>query len=443
MLETCSRHYLPWLETGGYTVPVLRRLAAVNPGELPALAWSFLYFFCLLCGYYVLRPVRDEMGIAGGIANLPWLFTGTFVAMLAMVPLFGWVTARFPRRVMLPAIYWFFIANLLLFFLLMKITVSPEAVAQAFFIWVSVFNLFVVSVFWSFMVDLWSNEQGKRLFGLIAAGGSAGALAGPALTAALVVPLGIANLLLVSALFLGIAVFCIHRLLARGDPEARLAPKQDNTDAKIGGSIWAGIRTVLTSGYLLGACLYILLFSALFTFLYFEQARIIAATIESGAERTQLFALIDLAVNLLALVLQAFVAGRLLAWIGVAGTLALLPALSVAGFVLVGAAPVLGTIVAFQIVRRAGEYAIAKPARELLFSVLDRERKYKAKNFIDTVVFRGSDAASGWLLTGLTTLGLGVVTLAAVAVPVALTWLATAWLLGKRQEALARGRAEG
>ena len=416
---------------------MLRRLATANPGELPALAWSFLYFFCLLCGYYVLRPVRDEMGIAGGIANLPWLFTGTFVAMLAMVPLFGWVTARFPRRVMLPAIYWFFIANLLLFFLLMKITVSPEAVAQAFFIWVSVFNLFVVSVFWSFMVDLWSNEQGKRLFGLIAAGGSAGALAGPALTAALVVPLGIANLLLVSALFLGVAVFCIHRLLPRGDPEARLAPKQDNKDAEIGGSIWAGIRTVLTSGYLLGACLYILLFSALFTFLYFEQARIIAATIESSAERTQLFALIDLAVNLLALVLQAFVAGRLLGWIGVAGTLALLPALSVVGFVLVGAAPVLGVIVAFQIVRRAGEYAIAKPARELLFSVLDRERKYKAKNFIDTVVFRGSDAASGWLLTGLTTLGLGVVTLAAAAVPVALTWLATAWLLGKRQEALA------
>jgi len=419
---------------------VLRRLAAVRREELPALGWSFLYFFSLLCGYYVLRPVRDEMGIAGGLENLPWLFTGTFAVMLAAVPVFGWVTARFPRRVMLPAIYWFFIINLLLFFVLMKSAVAPAAVAHAFFIWVSVFNLFVVSVFWSFMVDLFTNEQGKRLFGLIAAGGSAGALAGPALTAALAVPLGVANLLLISTLFLGVAVLCIHRLLARDTaPDARLASERSGgSDAAIGGSVWAGIRTVLASGYLLGMCLYILLFSALFTFLYFEQARIVASAISAGAERTQLFAVIDLAVNLLALLMQALLTARLLAWLGVAGTLTLLPALSVAGFVIVGAAPTLAVIVAFQVVRRAGEYAIAKPARELLFAVLDRERKYKAKNFIDTVVFRGGDMASGWLLTGLKALGLGVVALAALAVPVALAWLATSWLLGKRQLALAR-----
>jgi len=423
---------------------MLRYLAAVRKTELPALGWSFLYFFCLLCGYYVLRPVRDEMGIAGGIENLPWLFTGTFAAMLAMVPLFGWVTTRFPRRVMLPAVYAFFIANLLIFFGLMKSAAPPAVVAAAFFVWVSVFNLFVVSVFWSFMVDLWSNEQGKRLFGLIAAGGSAGALAGPALTAALVVPLGVANLLLVSALFLGVAVICIHRLLACDPgPDARLEAGRDGADTAIGGDIWAGVRTVAASGYLLGTCLYLLLFSLLFTFLYFEQARIMAATLPSGAERTQLFALIDLAVNLFSLLLQAFVTSRLLAGIGVAGTLALLPALSVPGFIAVGAAPTLVVIVAFQVARRAGEYAIAKPARELLFAVLDRERKYKAKNFIDTVVFRGGDMASGWLLTALKALGLGVAALTALAVPVALAWLATAWLLGKRQEALARERAEG
>ena len=414
------------------------RTADVKAREWPALAWSFAYFFCLLCSYYVLRPVRDEMGIAGGIANLPWLFTGTFVAMLAAVPLFGWVTARFPRRVMLPAVYWFFIFNLLLFFLLLKNAAAPAEVAAAFFIWISVFNLFVVSVFWSFMVDLYSTEQGKRLFGLIAAGGSAGAIAGPALTAVLAVPLGVANLLLVSALFLGAAVLCIHRLLAwDAQPGARLVAEQPGSDAAVGGSVWGGVRTVLASGYLLGICLYIVLFSLLFTFLYFEQARVMAADFDSGAERTRVFALIDLAVNLLALLLQAFVTGRLLAWLGVAGTLALLPAVAVAGFVVVGAFPTLAVIVAFQVVRRAGEYAVAKPARELLFSVLDRERKYKAKNFIDTVVFRGGDATSGWLLTGLKTLGLGVVALAAAAVPVALAWLATSWLLGKRQEALA------
>jgi len=415
------------------------KIADIRAHECTALAWSFAYFFCLLCGYYVLRPVRDEMGIAGGIANLPWLFTGTFVAMLAAVPLFGWVTARFPRRVMLPAVYWFFIANLLLFHALMKAGVAPELLARAFFVWISVFNLFVVSVFWSFMVDLYSNEQGKRLFGLIAAGGSAGAIAGPALTAALAVPLGIANLLLVSVLFLSAAVACIHRLLAWDtQPGARLGAEPAGTGSAIGGSIWGGIRTVLTSGYLLGACLYIVLFSLLFTFLYFEQARIMATDFDSGAERTRVFALVDLAVNVLALLLQALLTGRLLAWLGVAGTLALLPAVAVVGFVLVGAFPTLAVIIAFQIVRRAGEYAVAKPARELLFSVLDRERKYKAKNFIDTVIFRGGDAASGWLLTGLKVLGLGFAALTAAAVPVALAWLATSWLLGKRQEALAR-----
>ncbi len=417
---------------------MLLRTVDARPHELPALAWSFAYFFCLLSSYYVLRPVRDEMGIAGGIANLPWLFTGTFIAMLAAVPLFGWVTARFPRRVMLPAVYGFFIANLLLFFLLMKNAVAPARVAQAFFIWVSVFNLFVVSVFWSFMVDLFSNEQGKRLFGAIAAGGSAGALAGPALTAALAVPLGVANLLLVSAALLSAAVLCIHRLLAWGarfaDPSGAA---RGNGGVAIGGSVWAGIRTVLASWYLLGICAYIVLFSLLFTFLYFEQARVVAAEIASGAERTRLFATIDLAVNLLALLLQVSVTGRILAGLGVAGTLALLPVFSATGFAVVGAAPTLAVIAVFQVLRRAGEYAIAKPARELLFVVLDRERKYKAKNFIDTVVFRGGDMASGWLLTGLKALGFGVVALAALAVPVALAWLAVSWLLGRRQEALA------
>ena len=415
------------------------RAIDVRAGEWRALVWSFLYFFCLLCGYYVLRPVRDEMGITAGLDNLPALFTGTFLVMLAAVPLFGWAAARLPRRVLLPVVYWFFIANLLLFFVLMNGAMAPARVAQAFFIWVSVFNLFVVSVFWSFMVDLYTEEQGKRLFGLIAAGGSAGALAGPSLTVALAVPLGVANLLLISALFLTAAVICLHRLLAwDANREARRPVPEASADAAIGGSVWAGIRTVLQSGYLLGICLYILLFSLLFTFLYFEQARIVAATIASGAERTRLFGALDLAVNLLALVLQAFVAAPLLRVLGVAGTLALLPAISAVGFGIVGFAPTLAVIVAFQVLRRAGEYAIAKPARELLFAVLDRERKYKAKNFIDTVVFRGSDTASAWLLTGLKALGLTAVAVAAMAVPVAALWLAVSWLLGRRQQALAQ-----
>jgi len=415
------------------------RALNVRAHEWPALAWSFVYFFCVLCGYYVLRPVRDEMGIAGGISNLPWLFTGTFLAMLAAVPLFGWVTGRFPRRVMLPAVYGFFIVNLLVFYLLMLSGVAPGLIARVFFVWVSVYNIFIVSVFWSFMVDLYTNEQGKRLFGMIAAGGTAGALTGPALTATLAVPLGVPNLLLVSAVFLGIAVLCILRLLAWDtQPEARLGAARQASNGPLGGSVWGGIRAVAGSGYLLGICLYVTLFSLLFTFLYFEQARIVAASLASGAERTRLFAYIDLSVNLLALILQVAVTAKLLNRLGVAGTLVLLPALSVAGFAMLGAYPVLAVLVVFQVVRRAGEYAVAKPARELLYAVLDRERKYKAKNFIDTVVFRGADAGSGWLLAGLKALGLGVVALALAAVPLALGWATVSWLLGKRQQALAR-----
>jgi AAA family ATP:ADP antiporter len=419
------------------------RAVHVRAEERPALAWSFLYFFCLLCGYYVLRPVRDEMGVAAGVSNLPWLFTGTFAAMLAAVPLFGWVTARFPRRAMLPAVYLFFVVHLLAFFLLTKNAVAPAAVAAAFFVWVSVFNLFVVSVFWSFMVDLFTEEQAKRLFGAIAAGGSAGALAGPAFTAALAVPLGVPNLLLVSAALLGFAVLCIGRLNAWSARQAGSAGAPGARGEAIGGSVWGGVSAVLSSRYLLALCLYIALFSLLFTFLYFEQARIVSASLFDPAERTRLFALLDLAVNALALALQIGLTARLLARLGVAGALAVLPALAIAGFAVLGAAPTLAVLLAFQVVRRAAEYAIAKPARELLFAVLDRERKYKAKNFIDTVVFRAADAASGWLLAAVGAAGLGAAATAAAAVPLAAAWLVLSWALGRRQEALARGGERG
>src|SRR5512141_1371605 len=192
----------------------LARLVQVEPEELRALLWSFAYFFSLLCGYYVLRPMRDAMGIAGGVEQLHWLFTGTFVAMLAAVPLFGWVTSRFPRRRFVPFVYWFFISNLLGFYALLGREGSHVHVARAFFVWTSVYNLFVVSVFWSFMADLFTNAQAKRLFGFVAAGGTAGALVGPVLAGALARPLGTPALLLVSAGFMGLAVLCVHRLIA-------------------------------------------------------------------------------------------------------------------------------------------------------------------------------------------------------------------------------------
>jgi AAA family ATP:ADP antiporter len=418
--------------------PLLQRLVQVQPGELPALVWSFLYFFSLLCGYYVLRPVRDEMGIQGGIENLQWVFTGTFVVMLAAVPLYGWSVARLPRRYLLPAVYLFFIAILLGFYLLMRTDLAPEATARAFFIWASVFNLFVVSVFWSFMADLFSNVQARRLFGFIAAGGSAGAVTGPALTTVLAPMLGPANLLLVASAFLAIALLCIRRLLVwSGSVTQPANTAQATVMARgTGGSLWAGLRQVLASSYLQGICLYILLYSTLSTFLYFEQAHIVQNAFDQPGERTRLFAAVDLAVNSLAIFVQLFFTARVVRRFGVGGTLALVPLGVAAGLVALGAFPGLIALFSVQILRRAGNYAVSRPAREMLFTVVNREQRYKAKNVIDTLVYRAGDAASAWLYTGLVSLGLGLSAIAYIGVPLALLWACNGTLLGRRQEQL-------
>ncbi|MGD2055945.1 MAG: MFS transporter, partial [Gammaproteobacteria bacterium] len=250
----------------------LERLVNVQRQELAALGWAFVYFFCLLCSYYIIRPMRDEMGVAGGVEHLHWLFTGTFVVMLAAVPLFGWVSSRFARRRFLPYVYYFFILNLLIFFALFRSEIAHAYVARAFFIWASVFSLFVVSVFWSFMADIFTNEQARRLFGVIAAGGTAGAISGPLLTSALALPLGPVNLLPVSALLLGVTVLCIRRLGAWRERQGDRKPQSGPGEQAIGGRVFAGIRLVLQSPYLLGICLLMLLFTTLATFLYFEQA---------------------------------------------------------------------------------------------------------------------------------------------------------------------------
>lgn len=414
---------------------LLRRVVDAKPGEVPALLWSFAYFFCLLCGYYILRPVRDEMGIQGGVENLQWLFTGTFLAMLAAVPFFGWASARLPRPRLLPVVYLFFVANLLAFWALFHWALAPAATARAFFIWVSVFNLFVVSVFWSFMADIYSNEQARRLFGFIAAGGSAGAIAGPALTAGLVAGVGVFNLLLLSAALLALALVCIGRL----GRWARQAPRA--AEAALGGGMLAGVRLVLRSPYLLGMCAFVLLYTTLATFLYFEQAHIVRDAFPDSALRTRWFARLDMAVNTLTFFGQVFLSARLIAAIGLPLTLALLPAFSVFAFLALALAPTLAVLIIIQVLRRAGGFAITAPAREVLFTVVTREQKYKSKNFIDTVVSRGADVLSGWLFVLLSGIGLGLGGVALVAVPLALAWLAVAFALGRTQERLkARGQ---
>ncbi|MDF1529592.1 MAG: MFS transporter [Sedimenticola sp.] len=415
---------------------LMRKSIQVEQNEVKALLWSFSYFFALLCSYYIIRPMRDEMGILGGVENLQWLFTGTLLAMTAAIPLFGWVSSRFPRRQFLPYVYLFFIGSLLLFYALMNEQNISIYMARTFFIWTSVFNLFVVSVFWSFMADIYSNAQARRLFGFIAAGGTVGALAGPAITTLLVEPIGPRNLLLISALFLSWAILCIIRLSRWSktqSPEPTDATKNVEEEA-IGGSIWDGIRLVIRSPYLLGICLLMLLFTTLATFLYLMQAQIIRDALVDSAQRTALFAQIDLAVNALTLILQLFLTSRLIKWLNLPVVLALIPLLLAIGFILLGFAPILSLLIIVQVIRRAGNYAIMRPAREMLYVVLSKKEKYKAKNVIDTVVYRTGDAVSAWIYSGMRTLGISLSGIAFIAVPLALVWAWVAYKLGREQQ---------
>ena len=414
----------------------LARVVNVRPGEARALLWSFAYFFCLLAGYYVLRPLRDEMGIAGGVRNLPWLFTATFVVMLAVVPVFGAVVARLPRQRFIPLVYHFFVANIAIFWLLLTFDVGKLLVARVFFVWISVFNLFAVSVFWSFMADLYASEQGKRLFGFIAAGGSAGALLGPALTVWLAVPLGPVNLLIVAGLLLEVAVLCATRLETaaaglKSESPAEAAPAPDKG---LGGGWLAGIVMVLRSPYLAGIALWVALLSLAGTFLYFQQANIVAAASDDPAVRTRIFATIDLAIGILTLLVQFLATGRLIARFGAGPAAAFLPLVFSLGFLALWLTPMLWVVIAFQAVQRAANFAISNPAREVLFTVLDREEKYKAKNVIDIVVFRGGDAVSGWLFAALRGAGLDPGAISLVTVPVTAAWLALALALGRAHD---------
>jgi AAA family ATP:ADP antiporter len=415
---------------------LLNRVVAVRLGEVRALLWSFGYFFCLLAAYYVLRPLRDEMGVAGGVKNLHWLFTATFVVMLAAVPIFGAVVARLPRRRFIPLVYHFFVLNIAIFWALLAADVSKVEVARVFFVWISVFNLFAVSVFWSFMADIFAAEQGKRLFGFIAAGGSAGALLGPALTVWLAGPLGPVNLLIVAAILLEAAVLCAHRLESAAPRKSDDAPAQ--AQAPIGGNSLAGFVLLLRSPYLAGIALWVLLLSLCGTVLYFQQANIVAAASDDPAVRTRIFASIDLAAGILTLLIQTVATGRLMTRFGVGAAAAFLPLVFAIGFAALSASPMLLLVIGFQALQRTANFAISNPAREVLFTVVDREEKYKAKYLIDGVVFRGGDASFGWLFNLLRSAGAELATISAATVPVALGWLVLALTLGKAQERRAR-----
>ncbi len=415
----------------------LERIVDVRDGEARALTLSCAYFFFLLSSYFVLRPIRDEVAVAGGVSELKWLFLGTLAATLVANPIFSALVARFTVRRFITIAYRFFLTNLLVFYLITRAEAGEAAeslwLGRAFFVWTSVFNLFVVSVFWGFMADIFSTQQGKRLFGFIGVGGTLGAIAGGAITVSLVEVIGTANLLLVSAALLEVAVQFARRV--HGEWLDGSATKVG--EARIGGGVTSGIAHVLRSPYLLGICAYMLFFTIGSSLLYFQQTELVGAQITDRPSRTAFLAKIDLGVNTLTVLTQLLLTGRIMKSIGVGLTLGLLPAVSVLGFLAFGLGTTLSAFVVFQIVRRASEFALSRPAREVLYTVVTREDKYKAKSFIDTFVYRGGDQVGAWTYGGLGLLGLGMSGIAFAAVPMAMVWLLVALWLGRRQIKLA------
>jgi ATP:ADP antiporter, AAA family len=423
---------------GGPLYRALKRILDVRSAEASALGWSWFYIFSVLSAYYILRPIRDEMGVAGGVENLPWLFTGTLIGMILINPPFAALVAKLPRVRFISITYRFFIANLLLFVLLLH-WAGPEQniwIGRVFFIWTSVFNLFVVSVFWALMVDVFDSEQGKRLFGFIAAGATLGGIAGSGITAALAQHVSPTYLLLGSMVLLEAAVFGARRL-ARLSDALHVRPGARGGQRAVGGGVFSGIAHAFKSPYLVNVSLYILLYAVTSTFLYFQQAEIARSSFVDRGARTAFFARVDLWVNILTLGAQLFLTGRVVRNLGVGLTLGILPAVSVLGFSGLALMPTIAIVVIYQVVRRAGNFAFARPAREVLFTVVALEDKYKAKSFIDTVVYRAGDQAGAWSYALLGFMGLGMTGIAVAAVPISLVWWLNGLWLGRQQERLA------
>lgn len=410
-----------------------RALGIEERGELVAVVWSFVYFFCLLSAYYMLRSVRESMAIVSGVPNIPWLFTATFLVMLPATAAFGWIASRYPRRTFLPWVYYFFILNELAFFIAFRWTTSgdtdPTWVARAFFVWLSVFNFFVVSVFWSFMADIYSREQSRRLFGIISAGGSAGAVLGPLITSVIVVPLGFENLLPLSAALLGIAVYCIHRLRRWSRNQAASPADFDRSSRPLGGRALEGFRLVATTPYLAAIAVALIFSSFLGAAMYMYMAEIVGKNFPDTSHQTRVFATIDACSNVLSFIGQLLVVKLAVKRLGIGMTLAIVPIVSVVGFALLAANPVFIVIAVFQVLRRGLGYGLTKPASDMLYSVVSREAKYKAKNFIETALWRGGDVLSMWTIRSIA--GLGLVGVSLVCIPIALIWSVVAFWIGR------------
>jgi AAA family ATP:ADP antiporter len=411
---------------------VVQRLGTIHEGEERATLLAATYFFFALASYFILRAVRDAAGVAAGTDKLPWLFTGTLITTLVMNPVYSSIVARLPVRRFIPIVYRVFIALLLIFAGIIKY--GPRSwepsLGPSFWILTSIYSLFVPSVFWGFMADTFLPEQSKRLFGFISVGGTLGALAGAFLTSQIAERVGTPVLMVISVLLLECAVQAARRFPPSFREETRV---RDEAERPVGGSAFAGITHVLTSPYLLGISAYMLLFTIGSTVLYFQQAEIVGARYADREARTAFLAGIDTWVQTFTIFAQLFVTGRVIKWLGITFTLCLMPAISVLGFTALGVWGTLAAFVAFQVLRRAGEYAFARPAREVLYTVVPPEDRYKAKNFIDTFVYRGGDQIGAWSYAGLSAAGLAVSSISLLAAPMSLAWLGVGLWLGRRE----------
>ena len=409
----------------------MKAASEVESNELKATLASFSFVFVVMAAYYIMRPVRDAMPSDWSDAELSFLWSLNFFISAGLVALYGFVVSRVKFRYLVPGVYGFFGTSFILFYLAIALTPDKALVSKCFYVWLSVFSLFHISVFWSYMSDTFNKEQAKRLFAIIAAGASAGALLGPALPTLFAGILGTTTLLLIAGVMMMIPVPLIFYLARLKRTELHNEDVHaDLSAAKIGGNPFAGFKLFATNPYLLAIGVFILLYTMIGSFVYFEQKNLLADY--DLTQRTQMLGLVDWSTNILTFTLAFFVTGRLVKKLGMGLTLALLPFLVIGGMLILAFAPIVIVVLALQVARRGGNYAVTRPAREMLFTEVDRETRFKAKPVVDIIVYRGGDMITGWLFAGLTEgLGLGMGAVAAIGAGIAAVWALFGLFLGK------------
>ena len=411
--ETKSRGIGRWIE--------------VRPGEGRALLYAFGYFFFLLASYYILRPVRDEMAVRSGVGGLPSLFTATFIVSLIIAPLYAGLVSKLRRGLFIPLVYGLLILNIAGFWYMLTYGVALEWAARIFFVWLTVYSVLAVSIFWSFMSDLFDKEQATRLYPTIAAGGSLGGIAGSFIVSSMATTIGAANLLLIAGAFLAFTVYFAVGL----DKETKAQPAAEKGT---GGGWLSGLSTVISDPYMRNIAIWVFLLSLAGTFAYFMQTQIVGDAGLTSDQRTQVFGRIDLFANILIPLIQIALTRLALRKLGVGITLGIVALVFAGGFLALAASPMIAVLVAFQICQRTGQFALSNPARETLFTVVDRDKTYKAKNVIDNVVFRGGDVANSWffnLLNGVA--GMSLSAIAVLGSGIAAGWFVLSLILGRQQ----------